>query len=104
MSEQKQQFYNIKQWKESDRPREMLMLLGSRGLTDYELLSVLIGHGNREENAVELCRRILSSVNNDLVQLCRFGCVDRMGFKGIGIANAVSIVAAMELGRRWQRP
>jgi len=103
MSEQKQQFYNIKQWKESDRPREKLMELGSRALTDYELLAVLIGHGNREENAVELCRRILSSVNNDLVQLSRLGCDDLMRFKGIGIAKAVSIVAAMELGRRRQK-
>src|SRR5690625_6584945 len=103
MSEQKQQFYNIKQWKESDRPLEKLMELGSRALTDYELLAVLIGHGNREENAVELCRRILSSVNNDLVQLSRLGCDDLMRFKGIGIAKAVSIVAAMELGRRRQK-
>lgn len=103
MSEQQPQSFNIKQWKESDRPREKLMEQGRRSLTDYELLAILIGHGNREENAVELCRRILSSVNNDLVQLSRLGYEDLMHFKGIGEAKAVSIVAAMELGRRRQK-
>lgn len=103
MTEHRSKSSNIKQWKESDRPREKLMELGRRSLTDYELLAILIGHGNREENAVELCRRILSFVDNDLVQLSRLEYRDLMRFKGIGEAKAVSIVAAMELGRRRQK-
>lgn len=103
MTEHRSKSFNIKQWKESDRPREKLMEQGRRSLTDYELLAILIGHGNREENAVELCRRILSFVNNDLVQLSRLEYRDLMRFKGIGEAKAVSIVAAMELGRRRQK-
>lgn len=95
--------FNIKLWKESDRPREKLMNQGCSHLTDSELLAILIGHGNREENAVELCQRILHSVDHDLVQLSRMNYIDLMKFKGIGEAKAVSIVAALELGRRRQR-
>lgn len=94
--------FTIKEWKESDRPREKLMALGSAALSDSELLAILIGHGNQEENAVQLCRRILRSVENDLVRLSRLEYSDLMRFKGIGEAKAVSIVAAMELGRRRQ--
>lgn len=94
--------FTIKEWKEADRPREKLMALGSAALSDSELLAILIGHGNQEENAVQLCRRILSSVENDLVRLSRLEYSDLMRFKGIGEAKAVSIVAAMELGRRRQ--
>lgn len=76
---------------------------GSAHLTDSELLAILIGHGNREENAVELCQRIMHSVNHDLVILSRMTVSDLMKFKGIGEAKAVSITAALELGRRRQR-
>ena len=103
MSTEKQSSSNIKLWKESDRPREKLMEHGSMHLTDSELLAILIGHGNREENAVELCQRIMSSVNHDLVRLSRMTVNDLMKFKGIGEAKAVSITAALELGRRRQK-
>lgn len=103
MSTKKPGSFNIKLWKESDRPREKLMEHGSAHLTDSELLAILIGHGNREENAVELCQRIMHSVNHDLVILSRMTVSDLMKFKGIGEAKAVSITAALELGRRRQR-
>lgn len=79
------------------------MAKSSADLTDSELLAILIGHGNREENAVELCQRILKSVNHDLVSLSRMTVNDLMKFKGIGEAKAVSITAALELGRRRQK-
>jgi len=79
------------------------MAKSSAHLTESELLAILIGHGNREENAVELCQRILQSVDHDLVKLSRMSVSDLMKFKGIGEAKAVSITAALELGRRRQR-
>lgn len=103
MSTKKQYSTNIKSWKAEDRPREKLMAKSSADLTDSELLAILIGHGNREENAVELCQRILQSVDHDLVRLSRMSVNDLMKFKGIGEAKAVSITAALELGRRRQR-
>lgn len=103
MTTEKQYSTNIKSWKVSDRPREKLMSQSSGLLTDSELLAILIGHGNREENAVELCQRILHSVDHDLVRLSRLTIDDLMKFKGIGEAKAVSIAAALELGRRRQK-
>ncbi len=94
------QSFKIKTWKEADRPREKLIEHGSSYLTDAELLAILIGHGSREENAVELCQRILHTVDHDLVNLSRLTMTDLMKFKGIGEAKAVSIKAALELGRR----
>lgn len=92
---------SIKQWAEEDRPREKLLLKGASALSDSELLAILIGSGNREESAVALCRHILSSVDNDLNRLARMGVKDLMNnFRGIGEAKAVSIIAALELGRR----
>lgn len=91
---------SIKDWNADDRPREKLLLKGRESLSDAELIAVLIGSGNREENAVELSKRILASVNNNLNQLSRLGVNDLMRFKGIGEAKAVSIITALELGRR----
>ncbi|GGC39211.1 DNA repair protein RadC [Parapedobacter defluvii] len=90
----------IKAWAEADRPREKLLEQGRRALTDAELLAILIGSGSREESAVELCRRILHDRNNDLNQLSRLSVSELCRYKGIGEAKAVSIVAALELGRR----
>lgn len=103
MSIENQQPFNIKAWKEADRPREKMIAQGGSYLTDSELLAILIGNGSREENAVELCQRILYSVNHDLVSLSRLTINDLMKFKGIGEAKAVSIKAALELGRRRQK-
>ena len=90
----------INQWAEDDRPREKMLLKGKSVLSDSELLAILIGSGSRNESAVRLCQRILSSVNNNLNQLSKLSIIQLMEFKGIGEAKAISIVAALELGRR----
>jgi len=90
----------IKAWAEEDRPREKLSNQGRRSLSDAELIAILIGSGNRTESAVELSKRILYSCKNDLNQLARLSVSDLSRFKGIGEAKAISIVAALELGRR----
>jgi len=91
---------NIKEWAAEDRPREKLLANGPRALSDAELIAILIGSGNLEETAVELSRRILNSVNNDLNELGRKTIGYLSNFKGIGEAKAITIMAAMELGRR----
>lgn len=90
----------IKAWAEEDRPREKLLLHGRRALSDAELVAILIGSGSRTETAVELSKRILHSLNNDLDKLGRLSVSDLSRFKGIGEAKAISIIAALELGRR----
>lgn len=99
MSEKKTSF-SIKHWSEDDRPREKLLNKGRAALSDAELVAILIGSGNREESAVELCKRILSSANNNLSELGKLTVPQLMAFKGIGEAKAISIAAALELGRR----
>jgi DNA repair protein RadC len=91
---------SIKQWAEDDRPREKLLLKGKAALSDAELIAILISSGNTTESAVELSRRILLSVSDNLVELSRMSVSDLMKFKGIGEAKAISITAALELGRR----
>src|SRR5690349_12224870 len=90
----------IKSWAEEDRPREKLMLKGKHALSDAELIAILIGSGNKEESAVELSKRILGKVENNLNELSKMSVQDLMEFKGIGEAKAITIVAALELGRR----
>ncbi len=92
---------SIKQWAEEDRPREKLLLKGVSALSDSELLAILIGSGNDEESAVELGKRILSKAENDLNKLGRMSVSDLVSnFKGIGPAKAITLIAALELGRR----
>ncbi|MEN8118466.1 MAG: DNA repair protein RadC [Bacteroidota bacterium] len=91
---------NIKDWAVEDRPREKLLSKGARSLTDAELIAILIGSGNTEETAVELSRRILTAVNNNLNDLGRKNIDFLIKFNGIGEAKAVSIIAALELGKR----
>ncbi len=98
--EVEKQSFGIKSWAEDDRPREKLLLKGRQVLSDAELIAILIGSGNREETAVELSKRILADVSNNLNELSRLSVNDLMKFKGIGEAKAISIVAALELGRR----
>lgn len=95
-----QQHFSIKQWHEEDRPREKLVLKGKASLSDAELLAILIGSGSKNESAVRLSQRILASVENNLQQLGKLTIKDLTFFKGIGEAKAVTIAAAMELGRR----
>lgn len=90
----------INQWAEDDRPREKFLLKGKSSLSDSELLAILIGSGSRNESAVQLCQRILASANNNLNELGKLSAKQLMEFKGIGEAKAISIAAALELGRR----
>ncbi len=90
----------IKSWAEEDRPREKLSQQGRRFLSDAELIAILIGSGSRNESAVELSKRILHACNHDLNQLGKLSIQELSKFKGIGEAKAISIIAALELGRR----
>ena len=94
--------FSIKSWAEEDRPREKMQLKGKHSLSDAELLAILMGSGNREESAVELGKRILHSVNGDLNLLGKKSIKELMNFKGVGEAKAISIISALELGRRRQ--
>lgn len=90
----------ITQWAESDRPREKLLLKGKTALTDAELLAILIRSGTPKLSAIDLAQQILSTVSNNLVGLSRLTVSDLLKFKGIGDAKAITVVAALELGRR----
>lgn len=90
----------ISELAEEDRPREKLLLKGKSSLSDAELIAILIGSGTRTMSAVDLSRRILGELSHDLASLAKMSVKDLMKFKGIGEAKAISIVAAMELGRR----
>lgn len=93
-------FFPITNWSEDDKPREKLMLKGKSVLSDAELIAILIGSGSRNESAVDLSKRILASVENNLNALGKLSISQLMNFKGIGEAKAISIIAALELGRR----
>lgn len=95
-----QEKFSIKQWAEDDRPREKLVLKGKHTLTDAELLAIILGSGSVELSALDLAKRVLSSVNHDLYYLGKLTLTDLKSFKGIGEAKAVSILAALELGKR----
>lgn len=91
---------NIKDWAVEDRPREKMLTNGARSLSDAELIAILIGSGNTQETAVELSRRILSATDNNLNELSRKTIDFFKTFNGIGEAKAVTIAAALELGKR----
>ena len=91
---------NIKNWAIDDRPREKLMQKGIQSLSTAELIAILIGSGNKEESAVDIGKRILQSVNNNLNELGKLSIEQLTKIKGIGVAKAISIIAALELGRR----
>lgn len=90
----------IKSWAAEDRPREKLLLKGKAALSDAELVALIIGSGTGSLSAVEVSRQLLQSIGNSLHDLARLTVKDLMKNKGIGEAKAISIVAAMELGRR----
>jgi len=92
--------FPITNWSEDDKPREKLMLKGKAALSDAELIAILIGSGSRNESAVDLSKRILASVDANLNALGKLSMAQLTNFKGIGEAKAISIIAAMELGRR----
>ena len=90
----------IRNWAEDDRPREKLALKGRHSMSDAELLAILIGSGTRHESAVDLAKTILRNAGDNLAELSKLGLTDLISVKGIGQARAVTILAAMELGRR----
>ena len=91
----------IREWSEDDRPREKMLRKGTSSLSDAELLAILIGSGNRDESAVELARRIMRECDDNINELARLTIADLCKkFKGIGEAKAISIMAALELGKR----
>ena len=90
----------ISSWSEDDKPREKLMLKGKNALSDAELIAILIGSGSRNETAVDLSKRMLASVSQNLNALGKLSLSQLMQFKGIGEAKAITIIAALELGRR----
>lgn len=91
---------SIKTWAEDDRPREKLQLKGKASLSNAELIAILIGSGSRNESAVDLAKRILSFADDNLNALGRLGLKELTAFKGIGEAKAISIITALELGKR----
>lgn len=90
----------IKNWSPDDRPREKLLLKGTSVLSDAELLAILIGTGSGKSSALDLSKRILDCVEHQLPELAKLKPKDLTRIKGIGPAKAITIVAAMELGRR----
>lgn len=93
----------ITSWAEDDRPREKLAAKGKAALSNAELIAILIGSGSRNESAVDLAKRILASVSNDLNTLARMTIKELCQFKGMGEAKAITILAALELGARKQQ-
>ncbi|CAM1372275.1 RadC family protein [Tenacibaculum xiamenense] len=93
---------SIKSWALDDRPREKMLLKGKESLSDAELMAILIGSGNRQESAVDLSKRILRYINNNLNKLSKLSIEELMQFKGIGEAKAITIVTALEFGKRRQ--
>jgi DNA repair protein RadC len=98
--QQKPSSFSIKNWSDDDKPREKLVQKGKSVLSDAELIAILIGSGSRNESAVALAKRILASVSNNLNELGKLSIKQLMQFKGIGEAKAVTIAAALEIGRR----
>lgn len=98
-----EQYISIKSWAEEDRPREKLLQKGVSVLSTNELLAILLRSGSDRESALDLGRRILKDCDNDLNQLALLGVRELMNkYKGIGVAKAASVIAAIELGRRRQ--
>lgn len=99
-SNQDEKRLTIRDWAEDDRPREKLFNKGASALSDAELIAILIGSGNKEESAVELCKRILHDNQDNLNELARLSILELQQYKGIGEAKAITICAALEIGKR----
>jgi len=97
-----EQYYSIKNWAKDERPREKLLAHGAEILSNSELLAILINHGTKNKSAIELAKEILEAGKNNLQELGKLSVKELTKIKGIGEAKAITIVAAMELGRRRQ--
>lgn len=100
MEDNQHKHLSIKAWAEDDRPREKLITKGRQALSDAELLAILLSSGNKNETAVQLAQRILNSNQNSINQLAKLQLNDLKKYKGVGEAKAVTIAAALEIGRR----
>ena len=96
------QKYSIKDWAKDDRPREKLLRKSPQALSNAELIAILLHTGNREKSAVELGREVMLKGKDSLDELGRLSVRDLVAIKGIGEAKAITIAAALELGRRRQ--
>lgn len=96
------QKYSIKEWAKDDRPREKLLAKGPQTLSDSELLAILITNGNREKSALDLAKDVLKLGKNNLPELGKLTVKELTWIKGIGEAKAITIIAALEIGRRRQ--
>lgn len=92
----------IKNWSEDDRPREKLLSKGNSALSDAELMAILIRNGTSEKSAVDLAREVLAIGHSNLVELGKLSMEDFTKVKGIGKAKALTLMAALEIGRRRQ--
>ncbi len=90
----------IKSWPLDDRPREKMLAKGAAALSNSELLAILINNGNKEKSALQIAKDILFIGQNNLDELGKLSLKDLQKIKGIGVAKAITITAAMELGRR----
>ena len=93
---------NINEWAVEDRPREKLIAYGCAGLSNAELLAILIGSGSSKESAVDLMKRVLNDCDNNLNTLGKMSLEELEQYHGMGPAKAVTILAACELGKRRQ--
>jgi len=101
-NEQESTYKRIKDWTEEERPREKMLQKGMNALTNAELLAILIREGTTNKSAITLAQEILDSTQNDLNHLGRLSLKEYLRIKGIGKAKAITLMAAMELGRRRQ--
>ena len=91
---------SIKEWAPDDQPREKMMAKGKAALSNAELLAILLRTGKEGQSAVDVARSLLDSADNDLITLSNLSLDDLMQHKGIGEAKAITIMAALELGKR----
>jgi DNA repair protein RadC len=93
---------SIKNWSADDQPREKMLSKGSEALSNSELIAILINNGSKDKSAVDLPKEVLKLGHNNLVELGKLTIKDFQQVKGIGTAKAITIAAALELGRRRQ--
>lgn len=102
MEEKTEKWKSIKEWESEERPREKMMQKGAGALTNAELIAILLQNGTRNKSAVDLAKELLANAHQDLSELARTGLKAMTEVKGIGMAKAITLMAALELGRRKQ--